>query len=143
MPPFFFLSADFYEVYHFPGLPVTHNVYHFTFKQDSSKPPWLQLPQKLPPPFENIASDVKAAALVINLILFPGTKSIDRKTIGYASSFRIFGQSCGYFLRIFYHPRPNTFQGFNLACCLLLPRSIIAKILQIFGGLIPLPLKEF
>ncbi|MDH5781993.1 MAG: hypothetical protein OEZ07_05435, partial [Dehalococcoidia bacterium] len=53
------------------------------------KPPWLQLPQKLPPPFENIASDVKAAALVIILVLFPGTKSIDRKTIGYASPFKI------------------------------------------------------
>ena len=36
-----------------------------------------------------IASDAKVAALVINLILFPGTKSIERKTIGYASPFKI------------------------------------------------------
>jgi len=143
LPPFFFLSVESYEVYQFPGLPVTHNVYHFTFKQDSSKPPWLQLPQKLPPPFENIASDVKAATLVIILILFPGTKSIDRKTIGYASSFRIFGQSCGYFLRIFYHPRPNTFQGFNLACCCSSASFYYSKNSSNFWGLIPLPLKEF
>jgi hypothetical protein len=119
LPPFFFLSADFYEVYQFPGLPVTHNVYHFTFKQDSSKPPWLQLPQKLPPPFENIASDVKAAALVIILVLFPGTKSMERKTIGYTSPFKIFGQSCGYFLRIFYNPRPTLSKALTLPAAFL------------------------